>query len=204
MVEIATGEKLRLREAIDFALSNWLRLIFSLVLPLLIAGVLSVLLLVGAFFLMLPWLDVVGGLLYGVALVMGFGVVFLLAGYAGGFSLLVPAVASENCDAADAQQRAYAYVISNPLHLLGYGFVALIGLADKRDRSSLPEPVLRHPPGILPPTPSPSGNRRRRVGPFLPSAPWRRAVFLQRNISTPPVVPPALCWEHSKDSTLPE
>ncbi|MEE8458255.1 MAG: hypothetical protein V3S08_00195, partial [Phycisphaerales bacterium] len=128
-VEIATGEKLRLREAIDFALSNWQRLLGSLVLPLLIAAVLSVLLLVGGFFLMLPWLDVIGGLLYGVALLMGFGVVFLLAGYAGGFSLLVPAVASENCDAADAQQRAYAYVISHPLHLLGYGFVALIGLA---------------------------------------------------------------------------
>lgn len=129
VVEIATGEKLRLREAIDFALGNWKRLVFSLVLPLLIAGVLSVILLVGGFFLMLPWLDVVGGLLYGVALVMGFGVVFLLAGYAGGFSLLIPAVASENCDAADAQQRAYAYVISNPVHLLGYGFVALVGLA---------------------------------------------------------------------------
>jgi hypothetical protein len=128
-VEIATGEKLRLREAIDFALSNWQRLVGSLILPLLIAAVLSVLLLVGGFFLMLPWLDVVGGLLYGVALLMGFGVVFLLAGYAGGFSLLVPAVASENCDAADAQQRAYAYVISHPLHLLGYGFVALVGLA---------------------------------------------------------------------------
>ena len=128
-VEIATGEKLRLREAIDFALRNCWRLVGSLVLPLLIAGVLSVLLLVGGFFLMLPWLDVVGGLLYGVALLMGFGVVFLLAGYAGGFSLLVPAVATENCDAADAQQRAYAYVISHPLHLLGYGLVALVGLA---------------------------------------------------------------------------
>ena len=90
---------------------------------------LSALLLVGGFFLMLPWLDVLGGLLYGVALLLGFGVVFLLAGYAAGFSLLVPAVACENCDAADAQQRAYAYVLSHPLHLLGYGFVGITGLA---------------------------------------------------------------------------
>lgn len=70
-----------------------------------------------------------GGLLYGVALLLGFGVVFLLAGYAAGFSLLVPAVACENCDAADAQQRAYAYALSHPLHLLGYGLVAIVGLA---------------------------------------------------------------------------
>jgi hypothetical protein len=38
-------------------------------------------------------------------------------------------VACENCDAADAQQRAYAYTMSRPLHLLGYGVVALAGLA---------------------------------------------------------------------------
>ncbi len=128
-VEIATGTKLRLYDAIDFALRNWRRLVGSLLLPLLIAGLLSALLLVGGFFLMLPWLDLLGGLLYGVALMLGFGVVFLLAGYAAGFSLLIPAVACENCDAADAQQRAYAYVLSHPLHLLGYGFVGITGLA---------------------------------------------------------------------------
>ena len=128
-VEVATGTKLRLYEAIDFALRSWRRLVGSLLLPLLIAGLLSALLLVGGFFLMLPWLDVLGGLLYGVALLLGFGVVFLLAGYAAGFSLLLPAVACENCDAADAQQRAYAYVLSHPLHLLGYGFVGITGLA---------------------------------------------------------------------------
>ncbi len=128
-VELATGEKLRLQEAVDFSLTGWRRLLFALLLPLLIAAALSVLLLVGGFFLWLPWLDVLGGILFGVALLMGFAVVFLLAGYAAGFSLLVPAVACENCDAADAQQRAYAYVLSRPLHLLGYGFVACVGLA---------------------------------------------------------------------------
>ncbi len=127
--EIAHGERLRLQESLDFALSSWRRLIFSLLLPLLIAAALSAVLLVGGFFLMLPWLDVVGGLLYGVALLLGFGVVFLLVGYAAGVSLLVPAVACENCDAADAQQRAYAYVLGRPLHLLGYGFVSFVGLA---------------------------------------------------------------------------
>ena len=128
-VDTAFGEKIRLQEAIDFALRSWRRLVGSLVLPLAIAGVLSAMLLVGGFFLMLPWLDVLGGLLYGVALLLGFGVVFLLAGYAAGFSLLVPAVACENCDAADAQQRAYAYALSHPLHLLGYGIVAMVGLS---------------------------------------------------------------------------
>ncbi len=127
--ELAHGEKLRLNEGLDFAMANWQRLIFALVLPLLIAAMLATLLLLAGFFLMLPWIDVIGGILYGVALVIGFLVVFLLAGYAAGFSLLLPAVACENCDAADAQQRAYAYVLSRPLHLLGYGFVGSVSLA---------------------------------------------------------------------------
>jgi hypothetical protein len=127
-VDVAQGEKLRLQEALDFALGGWTRLVLSLLLPLLIAAFLVVLLLVGGWFLMLPWVDVLGGLLYGVALLIGFGVVFLMVGYALGFSLLVPAVACENCDAADAQQRAYAYVLSRPLHLLGYSVVLIVGL----------------------------------------------------------------------------
>ena len=129
VVETAHDEKLRLQESLDFALSSWRRLIFALLLPLVIAAVLCIILLVGGWFLMLPWVDVLGGLLYGVALLLGFGVVFLMIGYAAGFSLLIPAVASENCDAADAQQRAYAYVLSRPLHLLGYGAVGVFGLA---------------------------------------------------------------------------
>jgi hypothetical protein len=128
-VEVALDEKLRLQEALDFALGSWRRLVLSLLLPLLIAAFLVILLLVGGGVLMLPWVDVLGGVLYGVALLIGFGVVFLMVGYALGFSLLVPAVACENCDAADAQQRAYAYVLSRPLHLLGYGVVMVIGLA---------------------------------------------------------------------------
>ncbi len=128
-VDIARGERLTMRDGISFALNSWRRLIFSLLLPLVIAGMLCALLIGGGWVLMHPWVDVLAGLLYGVALLIGFGVVFLMVGYGLGFSLLLPAVACENCDAADAQQRAYAYVLSRPLHLLGYGLVGLVGLA---------------------------------------------------------------------------
>jgi hypothetical protein len=76
----------------------------------------------------LPYLDVVGGLLYAVALVAGFFLGFLALGYAAGFGLLIPAVACERCDPFDAMQRAYAYVMQRPLHLLGYAITALVGL----------------------------------------------------------------------------
>ena len=127
--EVGLEEKLRAQDGVDFAIGSWRSLLFSLLLPLLIAAALAGLLVLGGLLLRLPWIDVLGGLLYGLALLAGFGVVFLVIGYALGFSLLLPAVACENCDAADAQQRAYAYVLGRPLHLLGYGFTGLIGLA---------------------------------------------------------------------------
>lgn len=127
--EVGLEEKLRGQDGVDFAMGSWRSLLFSLLLPLLIAAALAGLLVLGGWLLTLPWIDVLGGVLYGLALLAGFGVAFLIIGYALGFSLLVPAVACENCDAADAQQRAYAYVLGRPLHLLGYGFTGLIGLA---------------------------------------------------------------------------
>jgi hypothetical protein len=126
--DFAGQERLRVWEATNFALSNWVKLLLTPTLPLLIAGGLALALIVGGV-LMLPWLDVIGGLLYGLALIAGFLLVFVLLGYAVGFPLLLPAVACENCDAADAQQRAYGYVIARPLHLVGYVAVLLAGLA---------------------------------------------------------------------------
>ena len=43
--------------------------------------------------------------------------------------MVVPAMATEDCDGADGQQRAYGYVLSKPLHMVGYLLIALIGLA---------------------------------------------------------------------------
>ncbi len=126
--EFAGQERLRVRDAFDFALGMWLRLIITPVLPLCIAAVIAlVMTLLGLF--MAPYLDVVGGVLYGFAMLLGFLLVFMLVGYIVGLPMLLPAVACENCDPVDAQQRAYAYLLNRPLHLLGYAAVAFIGLA---------------------------------------------------------------------------
>ncbi|MHC4108073.1 MAG: hypothetical protein ACYSTY_08315 [Planctomycetota bacterium] len=126
--EFAMRERLRIREASDFALGTWRGLVLAPLLPLLIAAGLCAVLAVGGFLLMLPVVGILGGGLYGVALLVGFVISFLIIGYALGASLLIPAVACEKCDAADALQRAYAYVIHRPLHLLGYGLLAVLGM----------------------------------------------------------------------------
>jgi hypothetical protein len=126
--DLAGQERLRVRDAFDFSLGNWVKLILTPLLPLIIAAVLTVIIILLGLF-MAPWLDIVGGLLYGVAMVLGLVLAFMLLGYAVGFPMLLPAVACENCDPADAQQRAFAYVLKRPLHLVGYAVIGLVGLA---------------------------------------------------------------------------
>jgi len=126
--EFAGQERLRIQEAFDFSFGNGSRLFLTLLLTLLfVIGISVVIILLGAL-MELPWIDVIGGLLYGLGLLLGVAVAFLLICYLAGFSMLIPAVACENCDAADAQQRAFAYVLNRPLHLIGYGVIALLGL----------------------------------------------------------------------------
>ncbi len=127
--EFAAGEKLRAREAIDFAMARAASLIGAVALPLILATVLGGLILIMGVFANLPILDIVLSLLYGVALLLGLFLAFLVLGYAVGFPLLLPAVAVEGCDSSDAFTRAYAYVLARPLHLVGYVTVILIGAA---------------------------------------------------------------------------
>ncbi len=127
--EISGRQKLRVIEAWQFALVHWPRLVLALLLPLLLAAALAVIILLPGVIMNVPGLNIIGALIYGALLILGLLIALLLLVYALGFGLLLPAVACENCDAADAQQRAYAYVLQRPLHLLGYGAVAVIGLA---------------------------------------------------------------------------
>ncbi len=126
----ARQERLSIRQSLDFSLANWIHLVFAPILPLLMAGLVALLILVLGLFGRLPWvLELLGGVAYAPALLLGGAVTFLLLGYLAGVSMLIPAVACENCDAPDAQQRAYAYVLNRPLHRIGYAFVGIVGLA---------------------------------------------------------------------------
>jgi len=127
--QFAGRERLRARDALQFSLGSWVKLVLAPLLPLALCGVLAVILVaMGIVFFKIPLLDVVGGVLYGVNLLIGFMIAFILLTLGFSFILLLPAVASENCGPADALQRAIAYLLGRPLHLLGYVIVGLFGL----------------------------------------------------------------------------
>lgn len=98
--------------------------------PFVLIAVLALGLMIFGFVLFnLPILNLLGGLGYGIALLVGLGVTLLLLGFAVGCPLLLPAVATENCDGPDAMHRAVAYVMAKPLTWMLYLFTMLLGLA---------------------------------------------------------------------------
>jgi hypothetical protein len=112
--------------ALNFALTRWAAVIFSVLGPLVVAGLLlGVVALLGGVFFNWSISAVVGAVGYGPALLLGLLAALILTGFAVGGHLLVPAVACEGTDAIDAAQRAYAYVIGRPLRLAIFQAISL-------------------------------------------------------------------------------
>lgn len=113
-----------------FAAQRYLWLVLAPLIPLLMAGVVALLLAVaGSVLFNVPVLEIVGGVLYGPALVLGLIIALVLIGLALAVHVLYPAIATENADAFDAISRAYNYVIGRPVRFLVYGLVSLVYFA---------------------------------------------------------------------------
>lgn len=112
--------------SLGFSLGRWRSMVGAAAGPLVLAWALCGLLWVaGKLLLSLPGLNVVGGLIFPVFLLGGLVIALMLAAYALGQGLLLPAVACDGADAFDAVQRAYGYVFGKPLRLLLYQALAL-------------------------------------------------------------------------------
>ena len=128
-IQTATHQRVPIRRALQFAFTRWVRLFIAPLMPLLAAIVVGLIIVVMGLLMLVPVLNIIGGLLYIIVLALALLIAFLLLVYAPAFLMVVPAMAAEDCDGADGQQRAFGYVLSKPLHMAGYLLIALIGLA---------------------------------------------------------------------------
>ncbi|MBC8523288.1 MAG: hypothetical protein ISR75_07165 [Phycisphaerales bacterium] len=125
----ARGDRLSVANAIQYSCQRWRASLLGLTAPgMLVAGVSVGLVLFGFGFFNIPVLNLIGGILYGLALVFGFLIAIVAIVYAVCWPMLVPAVAVENCEGGEAIQRSFAYTMARPLHLLGYCAVLVVGL----------------------------------------------------------------------------
>ena len=110
-------------------LSRWGAFFSALLVPFVLIALLAIFLLFfGLVLLNLPLFNLLGGVLYGIALLFGLGIAVMLLGYGVAGVLLLPAVAAENCDGADAIHRALAFVVARPLSWMLYLATIFVGL----------------------------------------------------------------------------
>ncbi len=125
----ARGTRMSAGDALVAAWRHWREVVLAVIAPAMVIVVLAIVLMIyGLVLLNIPVISMLGGILYGVALVVGLLIAVLAVGYSVCWPLLVPAVVVEHCDGGEAVQRSYAYLVSRPLHLLGYAAVAVVGL----------------------------------------------------------------------------
>lgn len=126
-VEACTGRQEGAGVALRFAREKWGWFIGTLLLPAAVAGVIGLLLAVfGLIFFNWPGLDVVGGALYGLAMLAGLMMVILLVGLILAGGLLYPALAVEETDGFDAVSRSFHYLWNRPWQWAIYQGLALV------------------------------------------------------------------------------
>ncbi len=114
-------------ESLLFALRRWRSLLaIPLVPPIFVLALGAVIAALGYAMFRITGVSAVTSVFFGALLPLGVVLVGLIACYALGWLLLIPAVACDGCDAADAIQRAYAYVLGRPGRLLVYSAVLLL------------------------------------------------------------------------------
>ena len=125
----SSSHRLTVSEAIDYSLERWRELIAAVCGPAMFVAALTIaLMLMGLVLLNIPWLNIIGGILYGVSLLMGFVVAIVAVGYAACFPMFIPAVVCENSSGGEAIQRSFAYLFSKTMHYFGYLMVLIISL----------------------------------------------------------------------------
>lgn len=126
-MDMLSGRASSTVEGLGYALARARDTLMGLVFFPLVAVVLGLIVVViGGVLLRFPIANIAGAVVYGILLLLGLLIVLIGVGYAGCMSLMVPAVAVDETDGYDAQQRAYAYLLAKPGHLLLYTLLAAV------------------------------------------------------------------------------
>ncbi|MEE2681958.1 MAG: hypothetical protein VX641_06255 [Planctomycetota bacterium] len=128
---LETGLKLKPTawDGLEFAWSNIQRLLQSVLLPLAVVAVLCGLLSIVGIPFNLPVLNVVGGIIYVLAIALSLLSAVLLIGYGVMLPMLVGAVGVERADAGEAIQGSWGSVMAGPGYYLLLLAVALVSFA---------------------------------------------------------------------------
>lgn len=131
-VQVAAGERMGVRKALEFALGKSIPLVLGPISPLLGVAILTIPCALFGLLYRLPTSigPVIAGLFLVLPLLAGLVMSLILVGLATGWPLMHASVAAEAEDGFDALSRSYAYVFQRPLRYAFFLILAwIIGLA---------------------------------------------------------------------------
>jgi len=127
--QFAHQSQLSIDEALKFSWGQWRPTVLAVVSPaMFVAGISILLMLAGLILFSIPIINVIGSLLYGIALIFGLFIALISIFYAVSFPMLVPAVMVESCTGGESVQRAFSYVIARSIQYLTYLLLLVIAM----------------------------------------------------------------------------
>ncbi|NQU76387.1 MAG: hypothetical protein HQ546_08765 [Planctomycetes bacterium] len=122
----AREEKITITQALRFSIGKFFSFFTAPLIPLAIILVLAVLMGLGGLLGTFAIGDVIMGVLFVLALVLGAIVTFLCIGLAAGLPLMYPTIAVEGSDSFDAISRSFSYVFTRPWRYALYSVIAVV------------------------------------------------------------------------------
>ena len=126
IVEVATDERESAFTAFAFARKRWLQYALAPAIPMILIAIFALFLAIIGLLYHVPVLDVIAGILFALAIPVGFAMAFFLIGWIGAVHLMYPAISAEGTDAFDSLSRSYGYVLNRPWRFLLYTLVSLV------------------------------------------------------------------------------
>ena len=124
----ATGSShVPMMSAFGFVCKRYVWFVLTPLMPVIMIAVLGGMLAVGGLvFFNVPVMDMLGGLLFFIALGLGFAIAILLIFTLATYPLFYPALVMEGTDSFDAVSRSFGYLVARPWHWFFYSVLALV------------------------------------------------------------------------------
>lgn len=128
-LDTGLGQKTTAWIGIEYAWAHISIFLQALLLPLFLVAVLAGLAALIGIPFNIPYLDVIGAIIYGIAIIFGIIATVLMIGFGVMCPMLIGAIAVERVDVGDALQRAWGTLFNRPAHVALMLVVALISFA---------------------------------------------------------------------------
>jgi len=126
-LQTAQGEQIGAISALRFSLNRFGSFFTAPLIPLGMIILISLLMMLISLLVAIPGIgEIIGGLLFVLALLGGFIIALVTIGLVAGFNLMYPTIAVEGSDSFDAISRSFSYIFARPWHMGFYTLVAAV------------------------------------------------------------------------------